>query len=119
MRKRTLVTDRRQRGRASENNASMNGETSVVEFPVALCFLFMFPSCHVYEGVSSPPSGLFGCSAGSCLPRPVPVALLDGGPQCHRSSGPLRRDAEGQGKGALTTRGHRCGLFSLGQLAEK
>lgn len=90
----------------------MNGETSAVEFPVALCFLFMFLSCHAYEGVSSPLSGLFGCSARSCLPWPVPVALLEGGPPHRSPSAPLlpaaaggpgaSRDAEGQGKGALT-----------------
>lgn len=31
----------------------MNRETSVVKFPVALYFLFMFLSCHTYEGASS------------------------------------------------------------------
>lgn len=64
-----LFTDIRQSDRASKNNASMNGETSVAKFPVALRFLFMFLSCHAYEGVSSPQGFLGALHSPACLGR--------------------------------------------------
>lgn len=112
----------------------MNSETSVVGFPVALCFLFMFLSCHAYEGVSSPlgflgallhPACLGWCLwpqqglACSCLPSTT--ASLQLSSMCCSSQAADDGDiwvAEGQQKEVLTKWDHRCGLFSLGKLAE-
>lgn len=135
MRKRTLFTDVRHSDGTSKNNASMNGETSVTEFPVALCFLFMFLSCHTYKGVSSPqgflgalhsPACLDWClwpQRGLCCSRlpstTAPLHLSSMRCSSQAADDGARRDAEGQGKGTLTKHGHKCGLFSLGKLAEK
>ena len=99
MRKRTLFTDRRRSDRASKNKASMNGETSVVEFPVALRFLLMFLPCHAREGVSSP-RGLPGL-----CPAPQPLRTAP------------RRGARGRSRAGCGAQ--REGRLSLGKLAGK